>query len=174
MALPTSQPAPKILRGWTVARGIPEVGINGINSGIYELYGGVMRLAPHNDGACRILGKFGGLQSTLRRSIALKKQACRGLIHPRQCMAELTARGGAFPARIHRLMPGRECKNDVLARFTKYPLDDSHRPCRSCLVFSSMYSSVPGPSVAERAKRRRKGATPLLEALVQAQWHSHR
>ena len=87
--------------------------IDGINSRIYELDGGVTRIAADNDaagriirhlipprdsiaegsqeiawieqailrGAVRILDEFGGLQAALNRSIALKKQARRGLIH---------------------------------------------------------------------------------------------
>ena len=45
MVLPASQPVPEILPGWTVARGIPADVIEGINSGIYELYGSVIRIA---------------------------------------------------------------------------------------------------------------------------------
>ncbi len=55
MALPTSQPVPEILRGWTVSGGIPADVIEGINSGIYELYGGVIRIAAGNDAAGRII-----------------------------------------------------------------------------------------------------------------------
>ncbi len=55
MALPTSQPVPEILRGWTVARGVPADVIEGINSGIDELYGGVIRIAAGNDAAGRII-----------------------------------------------------------------------------------------------------------------------
>lgn len=64
--------------------------------------------------------------------------------------------------RIHSLMPVPNCENDVLARFTKYPPDDSHSMPPSCLVFSSMYASVPGSPVADRAKRGRTGAPPSL------------
>ena len=55
MALPTSQPLPEILPGWTVARGTPADLIDGINSGIYELYGGVIGIAAGNDVAGRII-----------------------------------------------------------------------------------------------------------------------
>ena len=62
--------------------------------------------------------------------------------------------------RIHRLMPLRECENDVGGQFTKSPLHDSHSMTPSCLVFSSGYASVPGSPVADRAIRRRTGASP--------------
>lgn len=45
----------EILRGWTVAGGIPADEMDGINSGIYELYGRVIRIAEGNDTAGRII-----------------------------------------------------------------------------------------------------------------------
>ena len=55
MPLPASQPVTEILRGWTVARGIPAEVIDGIHSGKYELCGGVIRIAAGNGTAGRII-----------------------------------------------------------------------------------------------------------------------
>ena len=47
-------------------------------------------------GAVRIVDELRGLQVALRRSIALKRQARRELIHRRQHLTNPTARGGVF------------------------------------------------------------------------------
>ena len=48
-------PVSEILRGWTVTRGIPADMIGGINSGIYQLNGGVIRIAAGHDRAGQIV-----------------------------------------------------------------------------------------------------------------------
>ncbi len=188
MALPINQPVPEILRGWTVARSIPagkDAGGRIIQdlihprepiAGARQEIARIEQAIPQS--AIRILDELRGLQVALRRSIALKKQARRGLIHRRRHLANLAALGGAFPMRIHRLMPLRECENDVGGRFTKRPLRDSQCRFQLSSVFSSVCASLAGPATPVRKSPRLTGATPLFEAPVRA-WrgvgfHNHR
>ncbi len=55
MALVTSQNLPDFLHGWTVARSIPQDVIAGVKSGVFDLSGGVIRVAQGHDGAGRII-----------------------------------------------------------------------------------------------------------------------
>ena len=74
----TSQPMPEILPGWTVTRGTSADLIDGINSGIDELCGGLIRIAAGNDATGRIIRHRIPpriLQAALKRNVALKKQA---------------------------------------------------------------------------------------------------
>ena len=209
MALPTSQPVPEILRGWTVTIGIPTDVTDGINSGIYELYGGGIpiaagriirhRIPPRepnpivlpvvDDPLLRAIGTQpqGGSQPGNCQDRAGNPSRCcpdsRRIRRPagrletkhrlkeagtlprspradsqRRHLANLTALGGTCSMRTHSLMPVLECENDMVGRFTKSPHYDSHRPCRSCLVFSSAYASAPGSPSAERAISRGSGS----------------
>ena len=124
----------------------------------------VIEQAIHQ-GAVRILDELRGLQVALRRSIALKKQARRELIHRRQHLTNPTARGGVFPLRIHRLMPLRECENDMGGRFTKRPFRDSQCRFHLSSVFSLACASMAGPAMPVWKSPGRTGAT-LFEALV--------
>ena len=45
----------EFLRGWTVAREIPPDVIDGVNRGVYQVHGGVIRTAPGTDEAGRIV-----------------------------------------------------------------------------------------------------------------------
>ena len=112
-------------------------------------------------GAVRILDELRGLQVALRRSIALKKQARRELIHRRQQLTNPTARGGVFPNRIHRLMPLLECENDMGGRFPKSPFRDSQCRFHLSSVFSLACASMAGPAMPVWKSPGRTGVTPL-------------
>ena len=188
----TSQPLTEILRRCTV-----DV-IDGINSGIYELYVDVICIAAGNEAASqiirhrippcgpipdggkeiarieqtilqcavgRILDEFGGLQDTLKRSVALKKQARRqagrGLIH-RGCTWKTERL--FVPMRVRRLLPALARENEMGGRFTKNPCGNSQGHHHLSSVFSLGSASLDGPVTPAQKFPSWPGATPISRA----------
>ena len=131
---------PGILRIWTV-----DV-IDGINGGIYELYGGV-------------IGIVAGLHH-LKKAVMLPRSPQAD--SQRYYLEHGASFGDPVPMRVRRLMPALERENDMRGRFTKSPHNDSHRPCCPSPVFSSGYASMPGPADADRARREVDGSDPPI------------
>ena len=171
MALSSRQPMTEVLRGWTVARGIPTGNDATVQNtrhpippgeSMAELSQDIFRYRAGHPARCGpdsggVWGPAGRLEEAVTPPRLLR--------YP---LAERTDTRGLLPMEIHRHMPARECENDMGGRFTKYSLPDSHSMTPSPLVFSSLYASVSCPPLAERAQRRRTGATPLFDALVRA------
>ena len=182
MALPSNQVVTGILRRWTAARGISAGNSATVQNTRHPIPPGESMaeagqdICPHRAGhpaghrpdSGRVRGSAGSPEAKHRLEEAASATSQPGADSLRRHMAEHAARGGTLCMNIHRLMPELECENDTGGCFTKYPLSDSHSMTPSPLVFSSLYASVPESSLADRAKRRRTGATPLSEALARA------
>ena len=162
MALPTSQPMTEVLRGWTVARGIPTgndaAGQNTRHpippgESMAELGQYIFRHRAGHPARCDPdSGGVRGPAGRLEEAVTLP----RLLRYP---SAERTATGGMLPMEIHRHMPARECENDMGGRFTKSPIS-THNGLAGHVLFFPSHTPPARPALGRTGETEADGSDP--------------